>query len=518
MRIGSLLLACSVAHTVTAQTEPGNALRVHVVNSLTGNPIAGANVVMGHELGQTLWGRTDAGGLFTGRTHYAGSHLLTVTRTGYRMTTGGMGKIVDVKPGVENDATVEMRPLGVLAGRVLDQYGDPVRHAIVHTEDKMNVPGQDQYYESYAAAFTDDRGEYRVTEIEPGKHYVAVEYNTRDEERLSETRSRYNWPRTGGLVLYPNATDMQQAEPVDVTAGAMTRLNDVHLKIQRAVIISGRIKPPPGEAHQSLRLERTERLALHSSPVVQVAGPETDGSFKIDTLPGKYVLAAADEKSGRVSKPFTLEVRDRDITGLELELTAGFEISGRFAVDGSEGIDLAKLLLNFGGPQVKIDGNGTFHTSLLGGKGIYTLQGLPEDWYVKDVLIAGRPIAGRQFEVEQGTTDVIFTLSPRGAVISISLDNAVNALVGVVALLPEVGSVPDVESILQAEPDASGRFTVHAVPPGSYRVFTLDASNWPLLMRPDVLLEKYRRFAPLITVAAGERKKLVIPVLRIQPE
>ena len=46
-----------------------------------------------------------------------------------------------------------MQPLGVLAGRVLDQYGNPVHHAIVRTEDKMTVPGQDQYDETYSAAF-----------------------------------------------------------------------------------------------------------------------------------------------------------------------------------------------------------------------------------------------------------------------------------------------------------------------------------------------------------------------------
>jgi hypothetical protein len=37
-------------------------------------------------------------------------------------------------------------------------------------------------------------------------------------------------------------------------------------------------------------------------------------------------------------------------------------------------------------------------------------------------------------------------------------------------------------------------------------------------MRPDLLLDKYRKLAPLISVAEGEQKKLVIPVLKIQPE
>lgn len=59
---------------------------------------------------------------------------------------------------------------------------------------------------------------------------------------------------------------------------------------------------------------------------------------------------------------------------------------------------------------------------------------------------------------------------------------------------------------------------MRAVPPGSYRVFTLDASNCALLMRPGVLLEEYRRLVPLIGVTEGERKEFVLPVVKIQPE
>src|SRR4029077_6804867 len=104
--------------------------------------------------------------------------------------------------GTRTEATVEMQPLGVLAGRVLDQYGDPVRHAIIHTEDKMSIPGNDEDYESYSASITDDLGEYRIPEVEPGKHYVAVEYNSASDERERGMRSRYHWPQTGGLTVY----------------------------------------------------------------------------------------------------------------------------------------------------------------------------------------------------------------------------------------------------------------------------------------------------------------------------
>jgi hypothetical protein len=389
-----------------------------------------------------------------------------------------------------------MLPLGVLAGRVLDQYGDSVRHAIVRTEDKTG-----EYYESYSSAVTDDRGEYRIAEVPPGKHYLAAEFSSTADERNSGIRSRYRWPQIGGLVLYPNASGIEQAQQVEVSAGETVRVNDIRLSIQRAVTISGRIKPPPAAQGPSLSLERTAKLAMSTSPMVQGAGAKIDGSFKIEALPGDYILTASDGRAGTLSKPLALAVREKDITGLELELNPGSEIRGRIDVEGPERFDFSKLFLNLGGGPVKVDGNGTFRANLGGGKAHVIVQGLPEDWYVKSVQV--------------GETEAIITLSPRGARVSITLDRAGAAFV---VLLPESGPNPNVESILHAQADASGTFTVGQIPPGEYRVFTLDASNWVLMMNPAALLEKYRKTAPLIRVAAGERKAMSLPFVRITVE
>jgi hypothetical protein len=43
---------------------------------------------------------------------------------------------MEIKTDGKTDATVEMRP------------GDPVRHAIVHTEDELKAPGRDSFFES----------------------------------------------------------------------------------------------------------------------------------------------------------------------------------------------------------------------------------------------------------------------------------------------------------------------------------------------------------------------------------
>lgn len=82
MNVSPFILACFAACMAGAQTDLGSAFVVHVVNSLTRAPIAGANVVLADAQGENLWGRTDAGGAFTGRVRSAGSHLLTLTCKG----------------------------------------------------------------------------------------------------------------------------------------------------------------------------------------------------------------------------------------------------------------------------------------------------------------------------------------------------------------------------------------------------------------------------------------------------
>jgi hypothetical protein len=84
---------------------------------------------------------------------------------------------------------------------------------------------------------------------------------------------------------------------------------------------------------------------------------------------------------------------------------------------------------------------------------MFVLQGLPEDWYIKSFLVAGKRIVGKQFEIEPGSADAIVTLSPRGARISIGLEGGAGAAeVFFAALVPDNGEAPDPESGYAAQP------------------------------------------------------------------
>jgi hypothetical protein len=508
VRIITALICLSPAFAQTSAT-----VKIRVVNSVTKAPIAGARVnIDGAKGSQTrhLAGRTDITGVFTGKVEFAGSHLLTSRHKGYRMIgTGIMGKIIELEPGQATEVTVEMLPLAVLAGRVLDQYGDPVRHAIVSTQTQSTGPDGERIYQSLFAATTDDRGEYRIADVEPGEYYLVIEYSAHDE-RYYTPRSQNQWPEFGGLAIFPDADDIEHARQVEAHAGETLRLPDARLIIERAVTISGRIK-----------VEQTERGMVS----VQRAGPsmsrhqsgmmssEVDGrgAFHVEVLPGIYAVTASD-KSGRFSPALTIDARDKDVSDLELTLGQGYEISGRIVVDGPKHLDFSKVILHFMSDPAKIDNTGTFHANVGNSEVHYMIQGLPEDWYVKDVTVQGRSIVGRAFQLGPGQTEVVLTLSPTGGRVEIvptgdgDIRDVIHA--AAVALLPESGSV-DVDSMFASERgDPSGKFIFHGVPPGDYRIFTLDASNWALLLQPDVLLRKYRKLAPLVTISEGEDKTI----------
>jgi hypothetical protein len=257
VRIPALILAFAAPLGMPAQTTDGPTVNVHVVNT-TGAPIAGANVVLdgGHaQVHAQVWGRTDALGSFSGTAKSPGKYLLNVNRNGYRMTGAGMmGKIVEISSGAGNDIVVQMLQLGVIAGRVVDQYGDPVHNAIVRIIDKREVPGHGEEYANLESALTDDRGEYRIADVGPGKHYVATEFSGQNMQIVA-ARLAFRLPEEGGFVLFPDAVDIAAAQMVEVHAAQTTRVEDLHLKMQPAVTIRGSVKP--AQKGVSIILHRT---------------------------------------------------------------------------------------------------------------------------------------------------------------------------------------------------------------------------------------------------------------------
>src|SRR5438445_11537781 len=73
---------------------------------------------------------------------------------------------------------VRLMPVAVVSGEVLDEYSDPVQDAEIRLLAVQMRLGQMDLRVA-GKAMTNDRGEYRIAGLHPGKYYVVAEYKSK---------------------------------------------------------------------------------------------------------------------------------------------------------------------------------------------------------------------------------------------------------------------------------------------------------------------------------------------------
>src|SRR5262249_15242028 len=107
-------------------------------------------------------------------------YTLTATRLGFvdasygQTTSSGPVGAIDLKDGQWfSRANMSMFKPGAIGGRVLDERGDPVVGIYVGVLGQQLVSGTMRLLAGPGAK-TDDRGEYRIAGLMPGRYLVAV--------------------------------------------------------------------------------------------------------------------------------------------------------------------------------------------------------------------------------------------------------------------------------------------------------------------------------------------------------
>src|SRR5262249_37036632 len=174
-----LLLACSLASGVArAQTDApaeqqAASLSGVVSNSLTGEPLAHAQVILDKRFGHTCLfshtcpsGLTKADGRFSISKIAPGKYELFVERQGYAPLAGDQDRKpleLELKSGEDVDLALQLVPYAVISGRVLDAKGIPVERVTVEA-----VGGGGSPY----PAVTDDQGRFRMGRLRAGRYLV----------------------------------------------------------------------------------------------------------------------------------------------------------------------------------------------------------------------------------------------------------------------------------------------------------------------------------------------------------
>ncbi len=429
----TLIMAVAIAVAAPASSQTGQApardtarpqtgtsrIRGRIVAADTGAPVRRAIVrLSAPELRESRSKMTDADGKYEFVDLPAGTYSIFASKTGFVSAALGaspaeqMPKPVKVEEAkVATADEVVLTRACAIAGRVVDEFGDPVAGTQVNVLRSQSLGGVRRMMPANGSS-TNDLGQFRAFGLQPGTYFVSVRPSMGNE---AESEDHLGYAPT----YYPSTANVSDAQPVQVSAG-----QDVTgIEIMLATVRVGRIS---GTA-----LDSRGRLAANSSVTVMLldggmgfAGPSSfgrvlqDGTFTINNIPpGDYLLevrVAADVAStGAPPAPARAEygrmrvtVAGGDVSGVMIQASAGATVSGQVVFDG--GSPPARTAVTvmaasppaFGpvfsagptGPPAKVGADGTFVLTGVFGDRVFRVGGQPPGWIVKAIYVNGRDV------------------------------------------------------------------------------------------------------------------------------
>jgi protocatechuate 3,4-dioxygenase beta subunit len=490
---------------------------------------------------------TDHDGKFVFSSLDEGSYTLTVQGNGYveqsygQRYPNGPGIPVALTGGQSvKNLSISLTPAGNVSGRVHDPSGQPVVNMPVQLlRARYNATG-DRTYESVGSVRTNDRGEYRIYWVAPGRYYARAGTPTSGAGPLAalvttifggNIAAGNNVAVPAGHSFYPGVTDLDAARGIDLDPGAELQAIDITFVPKpktyriRGRVIDARTGQPAANARlsavpRSPGLEPTaaEQVTLDmSSDMPSSNYNRNTGAFEIPNLsPGTYGIKASVDTpgsdSGANSGTTTVVVTDSDVDGIAITAFPAATISGRLRVDGQlpAGTTPEQLRLMFipsdpggsgrmGFPPGKTDQDGSFTINkIFPGEYRYRLQPDFGSLYIKDARFEGVDVLNVPFRFTgsvSGTFDVTIGVTQGRVTGVVNNSKSEPAPVTRVLLIPDDRRRTELYKV--ASTDASGHFTFAGIAPGDYKVFSWER------------IEEYSWFDPDVVAAVDTRGRAV---------
>jgi protocatechuate 3,4-dioxygenase beta subunit len=376
-----LLLSCA-AHALARQTQTPTPAKdpASLSGRVTSNgkPAREVPVVLMHAEwvvqsgGAVAKGVTDEEGRYKLTNVPPGRYHLTAVSPGYIFAEGGanewqQGKVVNVSAGDElKNLDFTLVRGGVVTGRVTDSDGRPVVEEVVTLMLADARERKEKSARLFTAA-TDDRGVYRAWGVAPGRYVV---YSGRARDDIFQ-RGVYDAGAFYPQTFFPSAAEESQARVVEVKAGGEEDEVDITLaKLTKTHAAKGRVVDEEGRAVRGVDIAVGSMSAggqRFSGNMFSSSKTDERGEFTVRGLmPGDWGVWAspgdtyAGTQGPTYSDPAVFEVEDSDVTGLEVKMRRGAEVSGTVTMEGtSDPAILARLREIWIGVWVNTGANST---------------------------------------------------------------------------------------------------------------------------------------------------------------
>ena len=445
---------------------------------------------------------------------------------------------------------------GVITGRVLDAFGDPVTEAGVSAYRAEYIQPGLRRLSAGRAVQTNDLGDFRIYGLEPGKYYVGASLRALPPTMPGDSGSappRVVASREGvATTFFPGTAIASDARLLTVEAGKETTSVDIVLQSVRLSRVSGSVVDSRGRPSPDvivwLNPARADGALVPSGGGFDAVEVDAAGHFSLPNIaPGDYRLDVQSKarmegiaKSGSTGLagpgPLTefasvpITVSGDDLDSLQVQTTLGARLSGRLVFEGAasppaaqaktmvtalpllQSTGLSATLLVAGAP---IQPDGTFEVRGVMGTRLVRVNGLPAGTALKSVRANGLDVTDEGLEIGQadvGDVEVVVTTTPAkisGSVTDVAGVPERDYVVVVFSQDRRRWTAPLNRFVVLARPSPDGTFSVPALPAGNYLAVALPSAESGEWAEPDNL-ERLRAKATPFALGERESKTLVL--------
>jgi len=553
--IAVLALSFCSFYSLTQEALTTGSIEGIVVRADTDQPIASAQVTLTPVgAAEIATVSTGADGKFNFRNLLPATYRVAVTANGFvrqeygQRGLGGSGWLLFVQSGQSiTDANIRITPAGTISGRILDQDGKPATAVPVQLLKRLfNTQGR--AFQPAGTASTDDRGNYRIFNVTPGRYYLVAGTqpavtNLTPQRILSlpTGSARYS------VKYHPNVSSVDEATTIEVKSGADSTVDMRLERVTQTFNVRGRVINTTGAPFPS---NLTAMLGYSTfSGAGNANRPDSfdpvTGMFNVSNVPpGEFTIQIAqpaqpprgtggtliaEQQARALAASVSVRVTNSDIDGLVLTPTAAVTAQGKLIVEGapiSAVPNLAQLRVNVRGAVLTITGmtvstpiaaDGSFQVSGFR-EGEYRAQMnmVVPGFYVKSIKLGKEDILGTTFKfTSDSPTSIEVVLKAGTQTISGTVTDSLSKPVpGIVVVL-----VPAQRGIFElyraTNTDQAGKFSMVNIDPGEYKIFSWEAIDSGGYMDPD-FLKQYEELGKLVNVTEFSSSSVEVKLIPAQ--
>lgn len=508
----------------------------------TGQPIRRAQVrITGPEI-MPKAALTDAEGRFEFRDLPAGRFTLQASKSGFVSVQYGQtrpfesGRPIELADAqtIEN-GDIAMPRGSVIAGRIVDEFGDPMPDVQVTALRQSWANGRRRLVPAGGRiGTTNDLGQFRIYGLPPGDYYVSATLRGGAMEvmalemvaaaRVAATvpaGPSASTPSSGYAPTYfPGTPNAAEAQRITLSVsqenhGADFALLPVRLARVSGIVVGSDGQPLAGAAVNVTPRDRGEMVLIAGAGTTRT---DQSGAFTLNGVaPGDYMLQAStvqittmtSDGGGRMIAMrsfagggsgaeretgfFPLVVSGEDVANLVVTTAKGGRAAGRVVFENGaapQNIGGLRIMaspttadgpLGFGSTSGAVKPDGAFELNGVAGSLLVRPAATPPGWTLKEVRLNGQDItdAGAEFRPgeEVGGLEIVLTnrtTTVSGGVTSGNGTPIKDYTVVIFAENEDLWRMPRSRWVTGVRPDQEGRFKADNLPPGSYHAVAVE--------------------------------------------